>query len=140
MGLCWAWLLLALLASRAAAASSYVGGGYSIGSRQFNNALDLRCACDVAPEAAQQRRLPPPTPPHPRPSRSSAAGGRTLRLLYTLLANGTLTGALVADIRSSGVYAGLSFGTPHRSSSKTVILTQAFVGAAGRPGDSGAAA
>lgn len=69
----------------------------------------------------------PLTRQHPPPATCSSVTGRTLRLLYTLLPNGALTGALVADV-GSGEYAGLSFGTPHRASSKTVILTRAFVG------------
>ncbi|GAB4822889.1 hypothetical protein N2152v2_009935 [Parachlorella kessleri] len=60
------------------------------------------------------------------PSNPFSNTGRTLKLLYTLLADGTLSGALVADIQSSE-YAGLSFGAPHVSSSKTIIFTTSFI-------------
>lgn len=62
----------------------------------------------------------------PCPARSSAVG-RTMRLLYTLAPDGTLTGALVTDLASSSQYAGLSFGAPHRGT-PTVIYTTSFLG------------
>lgn len=82
---------------------------------------------------------PGPAPPRPpaltpyrpcsRPSPcSSYCDGRTLKLLYTLLADGTLSAVLVADV-GSGEYAGLSFGVPHDASSPTVIFTTDFIGA-----------
>lgn len=65
----------------------------------------------------------------PTPARSSAVG-RTMQLLYTLTADGTLTAALVTDLTSSTEYAGLSFGAPHRGT-PTVIYTTSFLGERG---------
>ncbi|KAL4459037.1 hypothetical protein ABPG75_013902 [Micractinium tetrahymenae] len=69
----------------------------SSGTRTFDNTLDL-----------------------------SSSVGRTMRLVYTLKTDGTLTGALITDLTSSSQYAGLSFGSPHRST-PTVIYTTSFL-------------
>ncbi|KAL4421028.1 hypothetical protein ABPG77_007503 [Micractinium sp. CCAP 211/92] len=91
--------LLSLLLLLLAAASPLQAATVTLssGTRSFDNSLDL-----------------------------SSAVGRTMQLLYTLTADGTLTAALVTDLTSSTEYAGLSFGAPHRGT-PTVIYTTSFL-------------